>query len=157
MTRYHSAVIFVDNIQKSKKFYCDILEQKVEDDFGRNIQLRCGLSLWELRDDHIIPASLERRRIRNSSNRFELYFESDNLDNVYARLSDNSIEFLHGIHEEIWGQRTIRFFDPDGHIVEIGEPLEVFVKRFAGKGLSDEKIAETSFIPLQKVKAILKR
>ncbi|RKX68718.1 hypothetical protein DRP43_05215, partial [candidate division TA06 bacterium] len=43
-------------------------------------------------------------------------------------IKSKNIEFLHEIHEEPWGQRTIRFFDPDNHLIEIGEPLPIFIK-----------------------------
>ena len=33
------------------------------------------------------------------------------------------------VKTEPWGQITIRFYDPDGHLIEIGETMEVFILR----------------------------
>ncbi|MDF3005634.1 MAG: fosB [Oscillospiraceae bacterium] len=46
-----------------------------------------------------------------------------------------------GIKEAEWGQRSIRFYDLDGHIIEVGENIKMVVKRFLDSGMS---MAETS-------------
>ena len=46
-----------------------------------------------------------------------------------------------GIKEAEWGQRSIRFYDLDGHIIEVGENMKMVVKRFLDSGMS---MAETS-------------
>jgi hypothetical protein len=33
------------------------------------------------------------------------------------------VELIHPILQQAWGQRVFRFYDPDRHIVEIGEPM----------------------------------
>jgi uncharacterized glyoxalase superfamily protein PhnB len=33
------------------------------------------------------------------------------------------VDLIHPIVEQAWGQRVFRFYDPDGHAVEVGEPL----------------------------------
>jgi catechol 2,3-dioxygenase-like lactoylglutathione lyase family enzyme len=104
--KFHSSVIFVNNIEKSKNFYIRLLNQKAEHDFGKNVILKDGLN--------------KRLETMNRSNRFELYFETELIDETYKKLNNEKIDFLHGIHEEPWGQRTIRFFDPDKHLIEIG-------------------------------------
>jgi uncharacterized glyoxalase superfamily protein PhnB len=50
-----------------------------------------------------------------------LYFEDADLEAAFGRIA-GAVELIHGIRREAWGQRVFRFFDPDGHIVEIGEP-----------------------------------
>ncbi len=52
-----------------------------------------------------------------------LYFETKDLDGTFARIRDK-VNLIHPIKQQHWGQRVFRFFDPDGHIVEIGEPME---------------------------------
>jgi lactoylglutathione lyase len=49
----------------------------------------------------------------------------------------------------------MRFFDPDRHLVEIGETLEAFVRRLYDGGLTPEQVAQKSSIPLGKVHEIL--
>ena len=36
---------------------------------------------------------------------------------------DDRVDLIHPIVEQAWGQRVFRFHDPDGHAVEIGEPI----------------------------------
>ncbi|MBN2804910.1 MAG: VOC family protein [Deltaproteobacteria bacterium] len=151
--KFHSSVIFVRDIEVSKDFYVGLLHQQVEHDFGKNVILKSGLSLWEIRPEHIISKKLETAA---SSNRFELYFETDLILEAFQNLKNAGVRFLHEIHEEPWGQRTMRFFDPDNHLVEIGEPLETFVLNMNDRGLSSEQIAAKSGIPLDTVNEILK-
>lgn len=152
--KFHSSVIFVSNIIKSKDFYIRLLNQQIEHDFGKNVILKSGLALWEIQAEHVINRKLETKGI---SNRFELYFETELINETYERLKNEEIEFLHEIREEPWGQRTIRFFDYDKHLVEIGEPLETFVKNMNNTGLSINQIAEKSGIPVETISIILKK
>ncbi len=150
--KFHSSVIFVNDIEKSKDFYVRLLSQDIEHDFGKNVILKCGLAIWEIQPDHLISKRLETR---SNSNRFELYFETELIDEAYNKLNNEQVEFLHGIHEEPWGQRAIRFFDHDKHLVEVGEPLETFVNNMSEKGLSVKQIVEKSGIPMETVNGIL--
>jgi catechol 2,3-dioxygenase-like lactoylglutathione lyase family enzyme len=152
--KFHSTVIFVKDITKAKDFYIRFLNFTIEHDFGKNVILSNGLTLWEIGESHIINRQLETR---NPSNRFELYFETEDIEGAYDMLNNAGIKFLHQIHEEPWGQRTIRFFDPDGHLVEIGEPLEIFVSNMSRKGLSIVQISEKSGIPVETVLLLIKK
>ena len=151
--KFHSSVILVKDIEKSKDFYVRLLNQKIEHDFGKNVILKGGLTIWEIQPEHIINKRLETM---NKSNRFELYFETELIDETYKKLNNERIEFLHETHEEPWGQRTIRFFDPNKHLIEIGEPLEIFVNNMNAKGLSSKQIAEKSGIPIETVISLIK-
>ena len=51
-----------------------------------------------------------------------LYFESQELEDMFQEL-ENKVEIIHPIVKQAWGQKVFRFYDPDGHIIEIGEPL----------------------------------
>ncbi|MBN2349751.1 MAG: VOC family protein [Bacteroidales bacterium] len=151
-----STALFVKNINTSKEFYHNILQIPIELDFGKNIIFTGGLAIWEINSSHIIPASLGLEKITNSSvNRFELYFETENLDEVFGALKNNQVEFLHEIHEETWGQRTIRFFDPDKHLIEIGETLKQFVGRFYNQGLSLEQVSKKTHVPVEEIRRLM--
>jgi catechol 2,3-dioxygenase-like lactoylglutathione lyase family enzyme len=150
--KFHSIALFVKDIEKSKTFYTNLIGLNIVHDFGNNAILSSGISLWQIQQSHIISKELETK---NSSNRFELYFESDSIDEIYLKLEQNNVKFLHPIHTEPWGQRTIRFFDPDNHLIEIGEPLEVFVMNMHRQGLSPEQISTQSGIPIETVKDLL--
>lgn len=48
-----------------------------------------------------------------------------------------------------------RVADPDGHLVEVGEPMPRVVARFAAEGLSVEVIAERTSMPVEIVRRIV--
>lgn len=149
--KFHSAVLFVKDIVVSLKFYTENLGLKTEHDFGTNVILEGGLTLWQISDKHIIS---EKCSVGDSSQRFELYFEDVDPASLYSKLSENNVEFLHAIHEEPWGQRTMRFFDPDRHLIEIGEPLEVFISNMFKSGMTAEQISAKSGMPVKTVMSI---
>lgn len=144
--KLHSTVVFVKNIEISKDFYTRFLGFSIEHDFGKNIILNSGIALWEIQPEHVICKQLVTN---NQSNRFELYLESAEIEKALKMLEESGVEFLHKIHEESWGQRTLRFFDPDNHLIEIGEPLEVFVNNMHGKGMTPAQISTKSGVPIQ--------
>jgi catechol 2,3-dioxygenase-like lactoylglutathione lyase family enzyme len=150
--KFHSTVIFVKDIEKSKDFYTRFLRFSILNDFGKNVILDNSLTLWEILDEHQINRQL---KTHGNSNRFELYFESEDIEDHFQLLKESGIKFLHEIHEEPWGQRTFRFFDPDNHLIEIGEPLEIFVLNMYKKGLSENQISNKSGIPVDTVIAFI--
>lgn len=154
--KYHSAAAFVRDIQVSMKFYTEVLGLAVELDFGKNVILEGGITLWEINLDHIIPKRLGIDAIENRGvNRFEFYFETEDPETVYERLSARGVEFLHPVHEEYWGQKTLRFFDPDRHLIEIGESMDTFVRRLYKETGSPEQVSKKTSITLDEVRGIL--
>lgn len=152
---YSASVIFVKDIETSKNFYNEFLGLEIEHDFGKNVSFYGGLAIWELREEHIVPQKLQDRMLKHG-NRFELYFETSNIKDTLEKLASHKVEFLHEMHEEPWGQFTTRFFDPDGHLIEIGESLQTFVKRMKDDGMTIEEINKKTYIPVENVIELLK-
>ncbi len=145
---YRNTVLFVKDIGRSKAFYQKFLLQKTAFDFDKTMGFTSGIALWEVQQDHPLNAG------KADSAGFELYFDSEDLDGDYHNIKKAGLRFKHEIREENWGQRTIRFYDPDGHLIEIGESLEVFVGRMARTMTVAEITAKTS-IPEADVKKII--
>lgn len=155
--RYHSAAAFVRDINVSKKFYTEVMELMVELDFGNNVILEGGITLWEINTKHIIPERLGIELIYDRRvNRFEFYFETQDIETVCERVRVSGAEFLHLLHEEPWGQRTVRFFDPDRHLIEVGESMVTFVRRLHGHNMTPEQVSQKTSIPLEKVRELLR-
>ena len=151
-----STALFVRDIHKAKDFYINLLGLEVEYDFGTNVALKGGVALWQVKEDHPIPQKLGvENTLNRSSNRFELYFETENLQEVYRTLSEAGVAFLHEVHEEEWGQRTIRFFDPDSHLIEIGEAMPTFLQRLYGQGLTVEEVSEKTGVSGDDIRRLL--
>jgi hypothetical protein len=88
-----------------------------------------------------------RYPITSKAHNGELYFDADDIELIYQRLQAAGVEFIEGVQEQPWGQRAMRLYDPDGHILEIGEPMEITVQRFHRQGWSIERIAEKTGMP----------
>ena len=58
--------------------------------------------------------------------------------------------------EHRWGQRAVRLYDPDGHIIEVGESLSKVAKRFRDSGLHEEGVARRMDISLEYARELLK-
>jgi len=152
---FHSVVLFVKDLEKSKKFYTEVLGQEVEYDFGNNIGLKSGISLWKIMADHVISRSGKHSRIK-ATKAFEIYFETDDLNTCQEIIVKQKLNILHDLMEEPWGQRTIRFYDPDNNLIEVGETLATFVTRMAISGMNPAEISAKTTIPVEIVRALLK-
>lgn len=86
----------------------------------------------------------------------EIYFEADDIDGFVARLAQrDDIEYIHPLIEHSWGQRAIRFYDPDKHIIEVGENIKLVVMRFMNSGLSIEETAVRMDVAIDFVRSCL--
>lgn len=121
-----NVLIVVNDIERSKTFYRDLFGLQVVTDFGGNVILTEGLVLQERK----IWEELIGRECVCGDCDAELYFEEDNLDVFIEKLAVYSypVEYLNRCMRHDWGQRVIRIYDPDGHVIEIGEPMNKWQK-----------------------------
>ena len=89
------------------------------------------------------------------NNAVELVFEETEMDKFIEHLKGFDIEYVHDIVEHSWGQRVIRFYDPDYHIIEVGEDMKMVVMRFINSGMTNEQVAERMRVPLEHVQGYL--
>lgn len=150
------SLIVVDDLETSKYFYEEVLGQKVKFDFGENITYEGDFAI-QLKPHFANMITIDEKTISRKSNNFELYFEEEDIDSLKKKLdeSDYPIQYIHGLIEHSWGQRVIRFYDPDMHIIEVGESMGSVVKRFLNKGLSVEETAKRTQHPIEFVKQYL--
>nr|WP_319374569.1 VOC family protein [uncultured Methanobacterium sp.] len=159
--KYICPLITVQDIDKSRKFYENVLKQEVEMDHGANVAFKDGFAIHnaehykELLGDSSATNGKGNKNFNVDKNFMELYFESEELDGVQEKLESLNCRFVHKIRAQPWGQRVMRFYDPDGYIIEVGEPLEFVVRRFAAQGLSIREISEKSSTPVEFVKMVL--
>lgn len=145
-------LLVVSDIERSKAFYSKVLGLSVETDFGANVVLTGGLSLQTLESWR----SFISADVSFGGRAAEVYFSEDDFDGFVNRLEKISdIEYVHPPLEHRWGQRVVRFYDPDHHIIEVGEELTCVIKRFAKEGMTPDKIAKRMDIPLSLVEESL--
>ena len=143
--KYTSTLIAVKDMEISKGFYQDVLGLDVVADFDANVTLDGGVVLQILdtwkgfirREDVILP-----------NHAGELYFEEEDMDAFCDHLQSFDICYVHELLEHPWGQRVVRFYDPDKHIIEVGEKIDMVVLRFIRQGLSAEETAVRMDVPL---------
>lgn len=67
----------------------------------------------------------------------------------------SDICYVHPVIEHSLGQRVVRFYNPDKHIIEVGENLNKVVRKFLNKGMSIENIATKMDVSIDYVKSCL--
>ena len=153
-TKYTSTLIAVSDMEKSKQFYHDVLGMNVVADFGANVTMDDGLVLQTL---DTWTSFIRTDKVVLPNNAGELYFEEEDMDAFSDHLKQFDICYVHPLFEHRWGQRVVRFYDPDRHIIEVGEKLDTVILRFMEQGLSAEETAVRMDIPVDYVTACLNK
>ncbi|WP_368293889.1 VOC family protein [Dehalobacter sp. TBBPA1] len=143
--KYVCSLIVVKNMQRSRTFY-EKLGQKVKYDFGENIEFDGGFSI-HLEEHFSKLLGIGQYNILKKSNNFELYFETEKIGRVYDEMKEVGVEFIHEVREQPWGQRVMRFYDPDYHIIEVGESMESVAIRYFQSGMTVEDICRRTSLP----------
>ncbi len=120
--RFINPIPFVRDIKLSRNFYENTLGLKVLEDAGNFVLFETGFAIHD-------GAALEQTVWGTMSGAAEaygrqnllLYFEHDDVDAAFEGIAPH-VELIHSVEQQAWGQRVFRFYDPDGHAVEIGEP-----------------------------------
>ncbi len=148
-------VIFVKDMAASRRFYEDLLDQKVLMDFGPCVSFQGGFALWHIEHAYqmIFNAPVDDASPLGRKN-FEFCFETDDLDAVLARVTQAQVQLIRPPHEQPWAQRVFHLYDPDGHIVEIGEAMDSVILRLMAGGMSAEDAARRTGMPLQFVQHV---
>ncbi|QIB68216.1 glyoxalase [Aminipila butyrica] len=151
--KYQGVCIAVKDVNLAKKFYQDLFGLAVFQDYGINVSFG-GLSLQQ-KFDWLL--GIPKERVLKESHNMELYFEEDDFDAFIAKLEQrDDIRYLgEGVKEAGWGQRSIRFYDLDGHIIEVGEDMQMVVKRFLDSGMSLEETSKRMDVSVSDLEALL--
>ena len=139
-------LLVVTDMAKTVEFYKKIFGFHVVMDFGANKTLTGGLCLQTV---ETYKEFIDQNEVVFGGNNFELYFEEDDFDTFAEKLKKYDIEYVHPMKEHSWGQRVIRFYDPDKHIIEVGENMKAVCKRFLNSGMTPEQVAKRMDVPMK--------
>ena len=119
--RLKNVLIVVKDIEKSRKYYHDLFGLEMILDNGGNIILTEGLVLQE---EKYWKAFLNKE-IVGRNNSCELYFEETDIEAFVKKLEElyPETEYVNTLMTHSWGQKVIRFYDPDGNLIEVGTPI----------------------------------
>ena len=146
-------VISVADINSARKFYEDLFGLEVFQNYGRNIAFTCGLALQQ---DFDWLVNLPKEKVLKKSNNAEIVFEEQDFNGFLNKLKEYpDIEYLGDVIEHSWGQRVIRFYDWDGHIIEVGEDMEMVIKRFLDSGMSMEEVSVKMDVSMEDLTKLL--
>lgn len=147
---FKGTVLFVNDVPASRRFYEDLLGLRAELDLGDYVVYAGGLAIWQIgsacMNVHGRPHDPTGQTPLGRDN-LELYFEAEDLEAAAARCEQAGVRCVHALKEQAWAQRAIRVYDPDGHIVEIGEPMQTVVRRLAAAGADRAAIAQRTAMP----------
>ena len=153
--KFISPLIVVSDMEKSKRFYYDVLGLEVVTDFGANLVLTGGIAL-QTKDTWSAFIQKQDSEIAFGGNAAELYFEEDDFDDFIQKMNRlKDIHYVHPVVEHSWGQRAVRFYDPDKHIIEVGENIIMVVRGFLNRGLSVEETAVRMDVSIDYIKSCL--
>lgn len=116
-----NVLIVVNDIEKSIAFYKELFGLQVILDNDGNVIMTEGLVLQDAKiwnkfiDKDIVP----------KNHAIELYFEEKDIEAFVEKLEacDYPIEYVNRLMTHSWGQKVIRFYDPDGNLIEVGTPF----------------------------------
>ncbi len=152
--KYCGALLVVKDLEKSKQFYKDILDCEVTLDFGANVTLTGGFCLQTAESWQGFIQKAEEDIVYGGNNA-ELFFEEDDMDGFIAKLNGLDVDYVHPVEEQRWGQRTVAIYDPDMHIIEVGENMAVVAKRFIDSGMTTLQAAVRMDVPAEYVQSLL--
>lgn len=116
-----NVLIVVSDMNKSIAFYKELFGLEVILDNDGNVIMTEGLVL----QDKAVWEKFIEKDVIPKSNSSELYFEETEIE-AFARKLENyhePIQYVNRLMEHSWGQKVIRFYDPDGNLIEVGTPM----------------------------------
>ena len=119
--RLKNVLIVVKDIEKSRKFYHDLFGLDVVVNNDGNMILTEGLVL----QDETIWKKFLGKDVIPENNSCELYFEEHNIEAFAEKLEKlyPEIRYVNKLLTHDWGQKAIRFYDPDGNLIEVRTPM----------------------------------
>jgi lactoylglutathione lyase len=123
-----AVILLVSNMEKSIKFYSDILE----------LPIKSRSKEWTefFKNDTVLalhPAAKKKGTLKTGSG-ILVGFEVTDLDSTVKRMKEKRVKFFKKPKQEPFGKHTI-IQDPDGHLISIAEITEKSSEGFDLLGL----------------------
>ena len=119
--RLKNVLLVVNDMERSIRFYKELFGLQVILDQDGNVIMTEGLVLQDAK----IWGNFIQKELIPKNNMTELYFEESDIESFAKKLeaSEFAIEHVNELMEHSWGQKVIRFYDPDGNLIEVGTPV----------------------------------
>lgn len=153
--KFSGTLLVVRDIGRARKLYEGLLGCAVSMDLGGYLAFTNGVALLEEKT-WLRFIDRQEDEVVYGANNAELYFEEHEIESFYIRLQVFDVELIHGLIEHSWGQRVVRFYDADGHIIEVGEHMGDVARRFLHEGMTREEAAKRMDVPPEMIDGFLK-
>lgn len=119
--KFKNVLIVVKDIDRARRFYFDLFGLEMILDNDGNMILTEGLVLQEEK----YWQEFLGKEILPENNACELYFEESDIEGFVAKLECYypEVKYVNRLMTHSWGQKVIRFYDPDGNLIEVGTPM----------------------------------
>ena len=116
-----NVLIVVNDIERSRKYYHDLFGLEMVLDNDGNMILTEGLVLQDAK----IWQNFLGTDIITRNNASELYFEERDIEGFIQKLEElyPDTVYVNRLMTHSWGQKVVRFYDPDGNLIEVGTPM----------------------------------
>lgn len=120
--RFRNVIALVSDIKESKHFYEDIIGLKINQEFDTFILFEDDFAIHkaDLFYEYINKPYHGEKMGRGN---VDFYFTTSDLESYRDKLREAGVIFIHDIRRHDWGESVIRVYDPDGHILEIGDAV----------------------------------
>jgi catechol 2,3-dioxygenase-like lactoylglutathione lyase family enzyme len=117
--------LFVEDVQRAKPFYSEILGLKLVFEDENSAVYDLGNTVINLLNDREAPELIAPAPVaaRDSGSRVLLTIWVDDTDAAIAEVQGRGANLLNGPINRPWGVRTACIADPDGHIWEFAQNL----------------------------------
>ena len=121
LMKLKNVLIVVKDIERARRFYHDLFGLELIHDNDGNMILTDGLVLQEEK----YWTEFLGKEIISENNSSELYFEETDIEGFVRKLEDYypEVKYVNRLMTHSWGQKVIRFYDPDGNLIEVGTPM----------------------------------
>ena len=119
-------VLIVEDLERAVAFYTGVLGIALSHRSGGYAQLVTGPTRLALYTREHMAATLDQpieRPPRNAPG-FEIGFLVANVDEAWDAITEAGAEPVKAPTDRFWGQRTAYVRDPDGHLIELVQPID---------------------------------
>lgn len=119
--KYKGTLIVVEDCKRAFEFYHSLFGFELIRDNDGNMELSNGLYLQEKK----YWRSFLGQEVSAFHNASELYFEERDIESFVKKLESlyPNTKYANTLMTHSWGQSVVRFYDPDGNLIEVGTPF----------------------------------
>ncbi len=122
--RFINPLPFVSDLERSTRFYVEVMGLRVKTEEGDFVAFDSGFAIHQGEAlQRTIWGNVDERPDGYGQKNLLLYFEHPDIDAAFAAIAPH-VRLIHPVETQAWGQKVFRFLDPDGHAIEVGEPME---------------------------------